>query len=99
MSEDELLWACGSDPHRTAKIVGGVVGGIVGLLLLLLIIGAAWWSRSTYAARAKKRLIQDQVYNLVMGVCSGSPGFDDVMATDIDLQVSMPDLVWANLLF
>lgn len=62
-----MLWH-GADPNRIAKIVGGVLGGVLPLLLIGAIAAIVVCSLSTYHHRAKKRLIQDQVYNLVMGV-------------------------------
>ena len=70
-----------ADPNRTAKIVGGVLGGVLPLLLVAAVVGIVICSRSTYHHRAKKRLIQDQVYNLVMGV-----RHDDRYSDDIDVE-------------
>ena len=77
----------GTDPNRTAKIVGGVLGGVLPLLVIAAMICLALYSRRTYHARAQKRLIQDQVYNLVMGVRHGDLYSDDIMQTDEEDQV------------
>ena len=54
----------------TGAIVGGVVGGIVGLTLLALVAGLAFWSWKTFSFRARRRLIEDQVYSIIIGAQS-----------------------------
>ena len=56
----------------------------MGVLLIATLIGMAVYSRSTYYVRAKKRLIQDQIYNLVMGVRQLDP------FSDAETQVCFP---------
>lgn len=86
-----MRWAGGSDlkwradPARTGKIVGGVVGGVAGLLIILGLIFVALYARATYQKRSKRRLIQDEVYNLVVGIRHHA-AVDDLMATDMDLK-------------
>ncbi len=54
-------------PHkRTGAIIGGVLGGVALLTLLLV----ALYTYLTYAFRARKHLIEDQVYSLVIGARS-----------------------------
>ncbi|KAK9836640.1 hypothetical protein WJX74_005022 [Apatococcus lobatus] len=77
------------DPNLTAKIVGGVLGGVLPLLLAAALVALALYSRRTYHARAQKRLIQDQVYNLVMGVRQIEPFSDDPMKPDLEAQGSI----------
>lgn len=84
-----------ADLHRTAKIVGGVVGGVVGLVLIATLIGAVVYSRSTYYVRAKKRLVQDQVYNLVMGVRQLDPFSDS--ETQVSPHLSCQDMYMKGL--
>ena len=57
------------------------------LLLAAALVALALYSRRTYHARAQKRLIQDQVYNLVMGVRQIEPFSDDPMKPDLEAQV------------
>ena len=47
--------------------MGGVVGGLAGLAGVLLLTGLALWSWRTFSFRARKRLIEDQVYSIVIG--------------------------------
>ena len=75
---DCVIWHA-ADPHRVGKIVGGVLGGVLPVLFIAAVAGIILYSRSTYEHRAQKRLLQDQVYNLVMGV-----RHDDVYTDDID---------------
>ena len=51
-------------------IAGGVIGGVivVGLLGYLMVVGL--WSLQSYRFRARKRLIEDQVYSIVIGAQS-----------------------------
>ena len=74
-----------ADPARTGKIVGGVVGGIAGLLIILGFICVAIFARATYHKQSQRRLIQDEVYNLVVGV-RHHEAVDDLMATDMNLK-------------
>lgn len=60
------------------KLVGGTVGGAACLVLLAVGFGTALYSRMTYYRRAKKRLVQDQIYNLVIGIRSQDPFSDDM---------------------
>ena len=57
-----------ADPFFIQKVVGGTVGGVTGLLALAGALVTAVYSRQTYHRRAKQRLIQDQIYNLVIGI-------------------------------
>ena len=50
--------------------MGGVVGGVIGLLLLLWLLASAIWAYRAYSFRAHKRLIEDQVYSIVVGMRS-----------------------------
>ena len=59
-----------ADYDYTGAIVGGVVGGIAALALLTLVAGLALWSWRTFSFRAHKRLIEDQVYTIVIGAQS-----------------------------
>ncbi len=59
------------DSH-TGAIVGGVVGGVLGLALLALLAGLVFWSRMTFSFRARKRLIEDHVYTIVIGAQSSN---------------------------
>ena len=63
------------------------MGGGVGLLLIALLAATALFSRSTWQRRAKRQLIQDQVYNLVMGVPQTSPYSDDLPTPEAEPQV------------
>ena len=47
--------------------MGGVVGGLAGLSGVLLLTGLALWSWRTFSFRARRRLIEDQVYSIVIG--------------------------------
>ena len=69
--------------------MGGVLGGVIGLLLIAALVCVMLYSRFTYHARAQKRLIQDQVYNLVMGVPHSDFFSDayDIMKTNEEPQV------------
>lgn len=82
LSDQSLL---GAGPDHTGAIVGGVLGGLAGLALLLWLIVAGIWSWRSYSFRAYKRLLEDQVYSLVIGMRS-----DDIFApepADNNLQV------------
>ena len=65
----------GAGSNHTGAIVGGVVGGFFGLLLLAWLIGSTVWSWRSYSFRAHKRLLEDQVYSIVVGMRS-----DDIFA-------------------
>lgn len=67
--------------------MGGVLGGVLPALLIVAWMCAALYSRSRYPARAQKRLIQDQVYNLVMGVRHNDFFPDDIVKTEEAAQV------------
>ena len=75
--------------HRTAKIVGGVVGGVAGLIIVGM-VAAACYSWITYRARSQRRHIQDAVYNLVMGTCHDSRAAEDFLNSGVDLHVRPP---------
>lgn len=67
--------------------MAGVLGGVLPILFIAALICLALYSRSKYHARAQKRLIQDQVYNLVMGIRHNDLYSDDIMKTDEEIQV------------
>ena len=68
LNNSNLIECAGLNVPRdnTGAIIGGVLGGVALLILLLL----ACWSNLTYAFRAKKHLVEDQVYSLVIGARS-----------------------------
>ena len=54
-------------PNYTGAIVGAVVGGSLALAVFAIMAGLACWSWRTIAFRARMRLIEDQVYTIVIG--------------------------------
>ena len=55
-------------PDRTGAIVGGVVGGLAALVVVGTLVGMVAWSSRSFAFRARKRVIEDQVHTLVLGM-------------------------------
>lgn len=46
------------------------MGGLAGIAIVSLLGGLAIWSWRTFSFRARKRLIEDQVYSIVIGAQS-----------------------------
>lgn len=48
------------------------MGGMAALTFLGLLAGLAFWSWRTFSFRARRRLIEDQVYSIVIGAQSSN---------------------------
>ena len=80
------MLSAGPDPSRLAKIVGSTIGSAACLFILAAALITALWSTQTYQRRAQQRVIEDQVYNLVVGIRQWDPLSDDTAATRMQIE-------------
>ena len=83
----QLLLCAGAS--YAGAIAGGVIGGIVLLGILGYLLGVGLWSWRSYGFRARKRLIEDQVFSIVIGAQSSDIYGPSSTANHADGQVSL----------